>query len=198
MRKDTTMRNTNPKEKNIERLPLYFTTWFIAIIMLIAGFIHRLSIFFAVPIAIIGIVLIVKQSKIIKNVYDVAQSIIDVDQYKKNAESDIEISQKNSIREIQSATDNAQTQLRDLEHLIADKKIALNDIENSITDAKNELSQLTNEIQLTYISPFSFNKNITSEEYKNKLTMLRTKEKEYMQSDACVKGSKFIDDGSLR
>lgn len=87
---------------------------------------------------------------------------------------------------------------QDFNNLKTTQTKELDKIKAEIKAQKNELSNINGEIQISYVSPYIFDDNITSEEYKNQLCLLRTNQNDFMKSNDCIIYSKSADEQTKR
>lgn len=159
----------------------YLQTWFIAI--LFAGWI-----FGGVPL-IVGIVLLVIRTKEMKPIYDKINAVEDAEQYatiirksadtyssSKRAEADTySIKVRSEVEEYSQKINGKCTEItKDMERLKVEKRAL-----------QAEMKTLEKDVFVKYTEVY-VDEKITSEEYKNKLSMLKVKETEFIKSDKAL------------
>lgn len=155
--------------QNRERRPVYLETWFLCILFAFS--------FLIIPL-IAGIVLLVMHYKNYKETLSEYDTIDNANEYAKTVakESERRIQQSKVINEKRTS----------------DANMICEQIENRVAALKREKSKLETQIkeinkEITYnATQFRVDEDITSEEYKNKLSLLILEEKEYIKSDKAV------------
>lgn len=166
------------------KLKWYLSSTFIGILFLVGGLL--LSVGIGIIFLILGIIFLVMQSKALKPIYTKVNAIDDVDAYKANANSEIIRNKDATVIELQNKKQEADNELYNIQLKINNNNSKLDSLKKDITNAKAELEALVSDIKISYISPYSFDENMTSEEYKNKLSILRLQQNEFMKSDSCI------------
>lgn len=170
------------------KLKWYLSTEFISLLMIFSWLV--------IPF-IAGVILIIAQHRVVKQIRAKAQSIEDVEQFRydetqkvadmrKDAEYELSQKHKDADNEIEKKRKYAERELNKINKEIESSSQSLEQWKKGIDDARKELSDITDNIKLAYVSPYSFDENITSAEYKNKLSMLRVQQNEFLKSDKCI------------
>ncbi len=176
-------------ESTNKKLEWYLSTEFISLLMIFSWFI--------IPF-IAGVILIIMQHKTIKQIRTKAQSIEDVEQFRLNETQKAEAMREDVERELNEKRKNSEMELDKIKKEIESKTKTLEQWKRGISDARKELSDITDNIKLAYVSPYTFDENITSAEYKNKLSMLRVQQNEFFKSDKCIVFDRSVEPTSKR
>lgn len=138
----------------------YLQTWLIALVFAFS--------FWYVPV-LIGIYLVVKQYIDDKDRYGKYSNVIDLDNVIANKEV-----------ELQRLSERQNTQVNDINNKISGLRRIQDELNQEISTLKKELTELTTEsICKNYV--FSDYDGLTSEDCKNKLTLLKTEEQSYIK-----------------
>lgn len=160
------------------KLKWYLSTEFISVLMFFWWLI--------VPFAF-ALMFIVMQRIALKKIKAKAAVVDDAEKYLEN--------EKARAGEIVSAAEKNAAAI-DEQAKAAEGK--LERVKEKIQTANAELKSVTAETRVAYVSPYTFDENITSAEYKNKLSLLRVQQNEFFKSDKCVVFDKSVESTSKR
>ena len=166
----------------------YCQAWFIGLCFCFS--------FLIIPF-IIGVILTVMHYLRLKEITTKANAVADVIKYREKVELDKEIAEQ----EIKDSKEHAAEEIEKYQQKIekdCELKISktndefsnlqqkIYDLNSNIELKKNELAALDDSLFQAYTIPYQFDNNITSEEYKNKLSILKARETEFMKPDKCI------------
>lgn len=160
------------------KLKWYLNTEFIGVLMLFW--------WLAVPL-VVAVVFMAMQRIELKKIKAKAAVVDDAEKYLEN--------EKARAGEIVSAAEKNAAAI-DEQAKAAEGK--LERVKEKIQTANAELKSVTAETRVAYVSPYTFDENITSAEYKNKLSLLRVQQNEFFKSDKCVVFDKSVESTSKR
>lgn len=149
----------------------YLNTWFIAILF---------GLWFLIVPPIIAIYFMVLQYKEFKTIKDKANSVTNVENYRQEIENICRYKEQETSRKCQDRETLSEDKCKN-------KERELENIKSELRKAKSELTDIKNEIFEEYIYPYSSDDNITSEEYKNKLSVLRAEISNMIKNDKYLK-----------
>lgn len=186
--------NTSTEEQT--KLKWYLNTWFICLLMLFS----LLTMVFIIGVItfIISIVFIYIQHQAIKDMQTKAQLVYDIEKYKADEIEKIAAMHGTAENEINKKRAALENRLNKLRQETNDKYQSMEQLKEKIDQSKKELSSLISDIKIAYVSPYTFDENITSAEYKNKLSMLRVQQNEFFKSDDCIVFDKSIEPASKK
>lgn len=156
----------------------------ICILFILSGF--TLIFYIGIPLLIASIYLLYKHIKDFNPIYKKGCGVEDLQSYKFDVEHELELQKKQAEKEIKDKQLFAEGDLNLINRKVETSKQELSKIQVNIETLQNELANLAGEIKVAYVSPYEFNEDITSEEYKNKLSILKTKYNEFIKSEDCI------------
>lgn len=146
----------------------YLNTWFIAILFC-----------FGVPFvfpAIIGIVLVVMQYLEIKELNSRAYRIDNIEQFEKETNDKCRTLEEETKRKCEGIEQEKNIKCETYDRKIDEKRSQINDLQRQLERILSDTFDIT-------ISPYSFDDKISSEEYKNKLSLIRTEISQLMKAE---------------
>lgn len=149
----------------------YLNSWFIALLFVFS--------FLIIPF-IAGVVLLVLQRKEFTAIKTKADKIDDIETFEINAKKDIEILKKKTDAQLNKKVNEADA-------LVAVANSELKTIRDKINSAQKELETISADILEKNVTPYAFDGSITSEEYKNKLSLLKIKISDMIKCNSVVK-----------
>ena len=155
----------------------YLNTWVIALMF---------ALWFLIFPAIIGIVLLIKQHQELSAVYEKNNRIDNLEEkemYLKNKEKRFEQDCAEREKKLNEKMFQANNDLKNIQERIA--------------NSKKELQSLTDNVFVACVSPFYFDQNIPSEEYRHQLSILRLRCNDMIKEAKHVLYDKNMADGKL-
>lgn len=202
---DDSNANNNDAEvdlrKAVTKPPLILSVWIISGIMFFAGIIVTVNGFGGFLFILVGIVLLLAryyhddQLTRLKELYISANEKLTLSQLE--YEEKIENCKDKAYQDIKDDLNKKkQAYKRELENLkseiISSEKI-LSNLQIDITNTKNALNDVQSELFTYDIVPYTFNESITSEEYKNQISILNVEYKTLLK-DSIFNGIKITAD----
>lgn len=160
------------------KLKWYLNTEFIGVLMLFW--------WLAVPL-VVAVVFMAMQRIELKKIKAKAAVVDDAEKYLEH--------EKARAGEIVSAAERNAAAI-DEKAKSSEKK--LEQTKEKIQTANAELKSVMAEMRVAYVSPYTFDENITSAEYKNKLSLLRVQQNEFFKSDKCIVFDRSVEPTSKR
>ncbi len=191
----------NDSKQSITNQPIKITgfgSFTVSIILMVLGILFSPINGLALIPCAIGIASLVKMKKSLKKQSDAlipslmkAERVGNEEDYLRHLRMD----EESKLHQIEFQIEQKKQDFNDLK---TTQTKELDKIKAEIKAQKNELSNINGEIQISYVSPYIFDDNITSEEYKNQLCLLRTNQNDFMKSNDCIIYSKSADEQTKR
>lgn len=191
----------NDSKQSITNQPIKITgfgSFTVSIILMVLGILFSPINGLALIPCAIGIASLVKMKKSLKKQSDAlipslmkAERVGNEEDYLRHLRMD----EESKLHQIEFQIEQKKQDFNDLK---TTQTKELDKIKAEIKAQKNELSNINGEIQISYVSPYIFDDNITSEEYKNQLCLLRTNQNDFMKSNDCIIYSKTADEQNKR
>ena len=164
----------------------YLQTWFICLL------------FAAWPLVvppIIGIVLLILQYKESAKLKKFYEGINSINEYKEKRRVELDTYEKGVKERCNKSESEGQERLDKLKNTSNELSSEISNLKSKLKELQNNIFDLHRDYFVQSIVP-EVDDNITSEEYKNKLSMLKVEENEFLKSDTAI--LKILRDGNKK